>query len=222
MTKSLPLSGLLFHDGMANSTQRQNPSSASIKAVGEREGGRFVRRWSARQTFHLILDPQQSLTCAGRRAGTRWTNKHLTAAGTAGPRPGRLCASRRGPPASTPTSPIWRFPSGRRTHLSWRRICPGGEQRPEERHLPRWPGTSVDSAGSRVEDPGLRRTRRAGFLRIQFQQPQQPGILGLQLLHLVLQRSQFSIQDTSLHACHLPAGAASSPAILSPSEPLTT
>jgi hypothetical protein len=63
-------------------------------------------------------------------------------------------------------------------------IWPGSEQRPEERHLQGWQGTSVDFAGSRVEDPGLRRTRRASFLRIQCQQPQQAGILGLKLLHL--------------------------------------
>ena len=31
---------------MAYSTQRQNPPSAAIKAIGEREGGRFLRRWS--------------------------------------------------------------------------------------------------------------------------------------------------------------------------------
>ena len=29
---------------MAYSTQRQNPPSAAIKAIGERDGGRFVRR----------------------------------------------------------------------------------------------------------------------------------------------------------------------------------
>ncbi len=40
MTELLPPSGRLFQDtGMAYSTQRQNPPSAEIKAIGEREAG---------------------------------------------------------------------------------------------------------------------------------------------------------------------------------------
>jgi hypothetical protein len=62
----------------------------------------------------------------------------------------------------------------------------------------------LSAAGTPLRQP----PRRQHPLRPQFQQPQQAGILGLQLRHLVLQRSQFSIQDASLHACHLPAGAA--------------
>ena len=63
---------------MACSTQRQNPPSAAIKAIGEREGGRFVRGWSGPgRRFASSWTAQQSLTCAGRRAGTRWTNEQL-------------------------------------------------------------------------------------------------------------------------------------------------
>ena len=56
-----------------------------------------------------------------------------------------------------------------------------------------------------LEHRGLRRARRTGLTRAEIKQPLQPGVLGLQLLHLILQGSQFSIQDTSLHAYHLPA-----------------
>jgi hypothetical protein len=45
----------------------------------------------------------------------------------------------------------------------------------------------MNSAGCRVEEPGLGGTRRAGLLRGHFQQPEQPAILGLQLPHLIVQ-----------------------------------